>query len=185
MTWLCDLGECYILVISILYTNISSMENISFLVCDGFSAFICSNETLPWDAVDGFSKERCSLRYFWILIQTQKVLIVNKMMNKSLINYFFLFWVLISMQFVNNRQRCPQQTPNSPGFWLLDLMRGTRITENGASPMSAIKHGLQISAMSLSPDNPPGPSFLIFSLAVASKLETLLPQLLGQARVSP
>ena len=39
----------------------------------GFSAFICSNETLPWDVVDGFSKERPSLRYFRILIQTQKV----------------------------------------------------------------------------------------------------------------
>ena len=75
VTWLFDLGECYILVISILYANtISSMENISFLVCDGFSAFICSNETLPWDVVDGFSKERCSLRYFRILIQIQKVL---------------------------------------------------------------------------------------------------------------
>ncbi len=44
-------------------------------ICDGFSAFTCSNETLPWDAVDGFSKERCSLRYFRILIQSKKVLV--------------------------------------------------------------------------------------------------------------
>ncbi len=75
VTWLFDLGEYYILVISITRANnISSKENISFLVCDGLGAFICSNETLPWDVVDGFSKERCSLRYFRILIQTQKVL---------------------------------------------------------------------------------------------------------------
>ncbi len=45
-------------------------------VCDGLRAFICSNETLPWEAVDGFSKERSSLRYFRILIQNQKVFII-------------------------------------------------------------------------------------------------------------
>ncbi len=33
-----------------------------------------SSQTLPWDVVDGSSKERCSLRYFKILIQYQKVL---------------------------------------------------------------------------------------------------------------
>ncbi len=75
MTWLFDLGECYILLISILYANnVTSLENAYFLVCGGFSASICSNEALPWDVVDGFSKERSSLRYFRILIQTQKVL---------------------------------------------------------------------------------------------------------------
>ncbi len=61
--------------------RLSSRENVYFLVCDGFNTVICSNETLPWDVVDGFSKERCSLRYFRILIQTQKVLHALKVKN--------------------------------------------------------------------------------------------------------
>ncbi len=54
-------------------------------------ASICSNEALPWDVVDGFSKERSSLRYFRILIQTQKVFTVyiwNKPMSDVAIQHF-------------------------------------------------------------------------------------------------
>ncbi len=59
------------------YISIPHVNNISlpiWMVCDGFSSFICNNETLPWDVVDGFSKGRSSLRYFKTLIQTPKVL---------------------------------------------------------------------------------------------------------------
>ena len=55
-------------------------------------SFICSNEALSWDEVDGSSKERSSLRYFRILIQTQKVLSLHYMFLKTLKCVFHASW---------------------------------------------------------------------------------------------